>query len=175
MSGVPLLLFSLTTVCAGELEDRFLEGCNSHCTAKFDENLLCWNKTAQFFGKALMGVILRYVTTQKSIDRMVKHMGRYNVDNNVHLLTRQIINETVTSFVSASFKTIKTSKQPSLLSCPEGCERSSTFWLSWSFISLLLSGVLTAAILMKTFEKDRIDQNYSVAEETTGTNKHKKG
>ncbi|VBB25376.1 unnamed protein product [Acanthocheilonema viteae] len=132
MGGIVLLL-SMISVCKGEPNELLLKGCSLHCSSKFDKDLSCWNKTAQFFSKALLGVFLQYVTTQK---------------------------------------TIKTTKQPALLPCPQGCESSSEFWSLRSLISLLLSAILAAIIIIKTFGKDRMDQNYALAKETKETDQH---
>ncbi|EJW87423.1 hypothetical protein WUBG_01665 [Wuchereria bancrofti] len=173
MGGILLLLLPLVSASEEETHDRFLDGCSSHCTNKFDQNLSCWNKTAEFFGKTLMGVFLRYVTTQRSIDRMMKYTEYYHFDNNSGILRTGIISKTVIAFVSASFETLQTGKQPALLPCPKGCERPSNFWLSWSFISLSVSGILTAIIIIKTLEKDRMDRKHVLAEGTIKNNGRK--
>ncbi|KAK6112719.1 hypothetical protein QQG55_48780 [Brugia pahangi] len=188
MSSIFLLLLPLVSASEEETHDRFLDGCSSHCTNKFDQDLSCWNKTAEFFGKTLMGVFLRYVTTQaniliatkehhgklptpdeiakRSLDRMTKYTEYYHFDNDSGILTTGIISKTVMAFVAASFETLQTGKQPTLLPCPKGCERPSNFWLSWSFISLSVSGILTAIIIIKTLEKDRMDRKHVLAEGT---------
>ncbi|KAL3989617.1 hypothetical protein ACH3XW_28400 [Acanthocheilonema viteae] len=109
---------------------------------------------------------------KRSIDRMVKHMEREYFNNDNRILTTELINKTIMAFTSASFKTIKTTKQPALLPCPQGCESSSEFWSLRSLISLLLSAILAAIIIIKTFGKDRMDQNYALAKETKETDQH---
>ncbi|KAM3728254.1 ATP synthase subunit [Dirofilaria immitis] len=197
-----LFLLSLIFINDGETHDRFFERCSSQCMIKFDENLLCWNRTAQFFDKTLLSILFRYVTTQlsfpvniltatkqyygklptsdeiakQSVDRMVKHMEHYYLDRNAGVLTRKIINKTIMALVSSSFKTIEIAKQlpRPLLTCPRGCERSSKYWLSWSFISLLFSGLLTFIIIIKKLEQDRVDQNFVSVEKAIETTKGKK-
>ncbi|CAG9537069.1 unnamed protein product [Cercopithifilaria johnstoni] len=169
MDGIALLLLSLVSVSEGETHVEFLEGCSSHCSSKFDENLSCWNKTTQFFNKILLGAFFRYVTTQKSIDRIMEYMERNYFNNDSVILTTELINRTIMAFVSTAFETIKTKKQFTLLPCPKGCERPSNFWLSSTFISLLLSAILTTIIIIKTLKEDRMDQNYGVIEETAKT------
>uniref|UniRef100_A0A8R1XSN0 Uncharacterized protein n=1 Tax=Onchocerca volvulus TaxID=6282 RepID=A0A8R1XSN0_ONCVO len=134
----------------------------------------CWNKTAQFFDKTLMSILLRYVTTQNSIGRMVEHMERYYVGRDAGVLRREIINKTMIALVSASFKTIEAKKQPPLLACPQGCERISKFWLSCSFLSLLFSGLLTAIIAINKLEQDRKDRNLALVEKTVEIAKDKR-
>ncbi|EFO25749.1 hypothetical protein LOAG_02733 [Loa loa] len=104
---------------------------------------------------------------------MVKYVQCYHSDNNTDILTTAIINKTIMTFISVSFKLIKTSKQPTLLPCPQGCEKSSEFWFSWISISLLLSGILIAIITIKTLEEDHIDQKHALVEEIVRTDKRR--
>uniref|UniRef100_A0A0R3RII4 Col_cuticle_N domain-containing protein n=1 Tax=Elaeophora elaphi TaxID=1147741 RepID=A0A0R3RII4_9BILA len=135
------------------------------------QSLSCWNRTANFFSKTLMSVFLRHVTTQRSIDRMMEYVRSSN--NTSDFLTTELINKTVMAFVSASFKTISAKKQPALLSCPRGCEKPSEFWLLWSSISMMISGILTVVIIIKTLAMDRSDQKYASVEETVENDKRK--
>ncbi|VDP11678.1 unnamed protein product [Onchocerca flexuosa] len=73
-----------------------------------------------------------------------------------------------------SNKTIKAEKQPPLLTCPQGCERISKFWLSCSFVSLLLSGLLTAIIAINKLEQDRKDRNFASIEKAGEIDKDKR-
>ncbi|VDK70783.1 unnamed protein product [Litomosoides sigmodontis] len=167
--GTVLLLLSLISACEGGRQD---EECSSHCSSKFDQNLSCWNKTAHFFNKALLDAFLRYVTTQKSIERMTTHR-RNDYSYKDGIVTTELINKTITTFGAASFKAINGRKEPALLPCPKGCEKSSEFWLSCNLISLLLSGFLLAILIIGTLEKDRIDKKCGVVEETRETDKRK--
>ncbi|VDN05690.1 unnamed protein product [Thelazia callipaeda] len=82
-----------------------------------------------------------------------------------NVLTEKFINQTITTFVRAAFKAVKSGEHPALPPCPQGCEKSAGYLILWTSISASLVVIFTFMKMIGSVVLDWRDSQYAVEQE----------
>uniref|UniRef100_A0A7I4YB46 GP2 n=1 Tax=Haemonchus contortus TaxID=6289 RepID=A0A7I4YB46_HAECO len=73
--GFSLMLMSCNAQTWMTGDNSTITGCSTHCALN-DDDLSCWNSTANFFTKMLIGQLRHYIAVQVDIDQWHRRHGK---------------------------------------------------------------------------------------------------
>ncbi|KAK5980948.1 hypothetical protein GCK32_003567 [Trichostrongylus colubriformis] len=73
--GLPLMFMSSDAQTWTTGDNSTVIGCSTHCALN-DDDLSCWNSTANFFSKVLIGQLRHYIAVQVDIDQWHRRHGK---------------------------------------------------------------------------------------------------